>query len=66
MKTIQVGKSKVKVLQFESLKEIQTVYKEKAIVEYFNMAFKLSCLTNQAVRRMQKRSEPYFPKEVKK
>ena len=39
MKTIQVGDGKVKVIQFETLKEIQKIYSDAFIVDYFNITF---------------------------
>jgi hypothetical protein len=40
MKTVQVGDGKVKVIQFENLKEIQKIFTEGEIVERFNFAYR--------------------------
>lgn len=39
MKTIQIGNGKVKAIQFETLQEIQKIYSDAFIVDYFNMTF---------------------------
>ncbi len=40
MKTIQVGTGKVRVIQFETLKELKASFTEEEIVSHFNFAYK--------------------------
>lgn len=40
MKTVQIGTGKVKVIQCETLKEIQKAFSEREIVETFNLGYK--------------------------
>lgn len=41
VKTIQIGNGTVKVIQFETLKEIQKIFTEKEIVSKLNSAYKI-------------------------
>lgn len=54
MKTIQVGKGKVQVLQFENLKEIQSVYSDAIIVDYFNASLQVSFLKRKEIEKVLK------------
>ena len=40
MKTVQIGNGKAKVIQFETLQEVQSIYTEKQILSFVNAAYK--------------------------
>lgn len=52
MKTVEVKTEggNLQVLQFETLEEIKQVYNDSVIVDYFNFAFKVSCLKNCKIK----------------
>jgi hypothetical protein len=41
MKTVQIGTGKVRIIQCETLKELQKVFSEREIVETFNLGHKI-------------------------
>ena len=44
MKTVQIGKGKVQIIQFETLAELQKIFTEKEIVTGFNIAYRKDML----------------------